>query len=114
MTVGEVIDKLKLETKVTGNPERTIKGCYVSDMLSDVLANSTEGNLWITRQTHPNIVAVAAIKGLSGIVITGNKPIDPETLIKAAAEEVPVLSTFLSSFEVAGIFYNLIKKPEVA
>jgi predicted transcriptional regulator len=108
MNVNEVAEKLKLEVKVRGNLDRDVRGCYVSDMLSDVLANGQEGNLWITRQTHPNVVAVAAIKGLSGIVITGGKPIDPETLTKAEGEEVPVLATGLSSFEVAGICYNLL------
>ena len=40
---------------------------YVSDLLSDVLANSDENYLWITLQIHPNIVAIAAMKGwLSG------------------------------------------------
>jgi len=111
MKITEIISALELEIKVdTKNLDREVRGCYVSDMLSDVLANSHEGNLWITRQTHPNIVAVAAIKGLSGIIITGGKQVEPDTVLKAQAEEVPLMCTPLSSFEAAGIFYGLTQK----
>jgi predicted transcriptional regulator len=110
MKITDIISALELDIRVDKSLDREIKGCYVSDMLSDVLANSHEGNLWITRQTHPNIVAVAAIKGLAGIVITGGKAIDPDTVQKAEAEDVPLMSTPLSSFEAAGIFYGLSHK----
>jgi len=112
MKIADIISALGLEIMVDKNLDREIKGCYVSDMLSDVLANGHEGNLWITRQTHPNIVAVAAIKGLAGIVITGGKQVEPDTIIKAEAEEVPLMLTPLSSFETAGICYSLGKKAQ--
>ena len=51
--------------------------------------------------------AVAAIKGLSGIIVTGNKDIDPETLEKAESEGIVILSTGLQTCETAGIVYNL-------
>lgn len=108
MKIAEIINDLGLEVKVPGNPEKEVRGCYVSDLLSDVLANSSEGNLWITKQTHPNIVAVAAIKGLAGIIITGNRPIDPDTIDKAGAEKITVMSIGKSTFEAAGIFYKLL------
>jgi len=37
-------------------------GGYVSDLLSDVMANAKAGDLWVTLQTHQNIVAVASLK----------------------------------------------------
>ncbi|MDA8171222.1 MAG: DRTGG domain-containing protein [Nitrospiraceae bacterium] len=107
MTIYELIGKLELSLKNKGCTDTPITGCYASDMLSDVLANGKEGNLWITRQTHPNIAAVAAIKGLSGIIVTGNKDIDPETLEKAESEGIVILSTGLQTCETAGIVYNL-------
>ena len=30
---------------------------YVSDLLSDVLGKATEGALWVTLQSHPNVIA---------------------------------------------------------
>ncbi len=86
--------------------ERRVTGVYVSDLLSDVLAHARQGDVWITLQTHVNVVAVAAMKELAAIVtIQGRKP-DAETLRKAAEERVPILTTPLSTFEAAGRLYT--------
>jgi hypothetical protein len=74
-----------------------------------VLANSKEGELWITHQSHPNVVAVASVRGLSGIIITGNRDVEPETIKKAEAEQVNIIISPSSTYEVAGAVYNLLK-----
>lgn len=112
MRIIDILSKLSLDILAKGDLEKEIQGCYVSDMLSDVLANSHEGNLWITRQTHPNIIAVASIKGMCGIIVTGGKSVEAETLVKAESEQVSVLGTPLSSFEIAGIFYTILKRAQ--
>ncbi len=112
MTVQEFITKLDLDLRNNGCTGAVINGCYASDMLSDVLANGKEGNIWITRQTHPNVAAVAAIKGLAGIVVTGGTQIEAETLEKAESECVPVMSTPLQTYEMVGMVYNLLLKNE--
>jgi hypothetical protein len=84
MTLEDMVKELSLE--VLSNREglkKTVSSGYVSDMLSDVMANSSHGNLWITLQTHPNIVAVANLKNLSGIIITCKRNPESETLKKA-------------------------------
>ncbi len=45
----------------------------MSDLLSDVYAGAKEGDLWITLQLHQNIVAVAFLNNLAGIVIVGGR-----------------------------------------
>ena len=56
---------------------KEVSGGYSSDLLSDVMANSKKGDIWITLQIHPNVVAVAMLKELAGIVmINGRKPED--------------------------------------
>ncbi len=109
MKVGEVAERIKAEVKVAGDMDRVVSGCYVSDLLSDVLANSKEGELWITHQSHPNVVAVASVRGLSGVVITGNRDLELETLKKAEAENVTIVTSSLSTFEIAGEVYTLLK-----
>lgn len=82
---------------------------YTGDLLSDVMANSKEGDLWITRQVHQNIIAVASLKDHAGIVLVQGAEPAKDTLAKAIEENIPVMGSDLSGFEVVGKIYNLIK-----
>ncbi len=63
---------------------------YTGDLLSDVMANSKEGDLWITRQVHQNIIAVACLKELAGIILVQGAQPTKETLAKAVEENMPL------------------------
>ena len=79
-----------------------ITGCYISDLLSDVLANAGTGALWVTIQTHRNVVSVAATKDLAAVLFTcGRKP-TPAIVAEADAEGIILLSTPLTTYEAAG------------
>jgi len=108
MRLKEIVEKLGL-TVIVGQDklENEVTGGYASDLLSDVIANSKEGNLWITLQTHQNIIAVATLKELSGIVIVNNREPDEETVKKAEQEKIPLLTSKLTTFELAGKLYEL-------
>ncbi|MGE5894652.1 MAG: serine kinase [bacterium] len=111
MTIHAIMQSLSLKSFTgTVNGEKTISDSYVSDLLSDVMANCREGSLWITLQTHMNIVAVASMKKIPAIIlINGRKP-DDEALRKAEAEGVALLGTTQPAFEVAGKLYSLLKR----
>lgn len=108
MKLDEIVKACNLqvtcgEDKLTKN----VSGGYSSDLLSDVMANSKKGDIWITLQVHPNVVAVAMLKEISGIVmINGRKPED-ETINKAKAEGLPIMTTDLPAFELIGKLYNM-------
>ncbi len=85
---------------------------YTGDLLSDVMANSKEGDLWITRQVHQNIIAVASLKDHAGIIMVHGAEPAKDTLEKALKENIPVMGTDLSGFEIAGKIYNLIKEKQ--
>jgi hypothetical protein len=95
-------DKLKTE----------IQGGYTGDLLSDVMGNSKEGDIWITRQVHQNIVAVASLKEHAGIILVQDSEPAKDTLEKALKEGIPIMISDLSAFEVTGRIYDLIKKPD--
>jgi serine kinase of HPr protein (carbohydrate metabolism regulator) len=109
MKLKEIIEKLGLKA-LTGQDklEVEVTGGYTSDLLSDVIANSKEGNLWITLQTHQNIIAVARLKDLSGIIIVKNREPDEDTLQKAKEENVPLLVSEETAYELSGKLYELI------
>ncbi len=109
MILKTITEELGLEVKTTGiDLTAEVTGAYVSDLLSDVIGNSKEGELWITLQVHPNIIAVAALKDLAGIILVNNRQPEEETLKKAEQEQIPLMITELTAFQVAGKLYNLI------
>jgi hypothetical protein len=86
-----------------------VGGGYTGDLLSDVMSNSKEGDIWITRQVHQNIVAVASLKEHAGIILVQACEPAQDTLDKAIREGIPILVSDLSAFELTGRIYNLIK-----
>lgn len=110
MDIGTLAKELNLTLKSasdkTGNP---VKGGYTGDLLSDVMANAKEGDVWITRQVHQNIVAVATLKELAGIILVNASEPAKDTLEKAIGENVPILVSGLPAFELTGKIYDLLK-----
>ena len=76
MNVEAIVAALGLEVKCGRESlGRAVTGGYTGDLLSDVMGNSKEGYIWITRQVHQNIVAVASLKEHAGIIlINGCEP----------------------------------------
>jgi predicted transcriptional regulator len=81
---------------------------FGADLLSDVMTNSREGDLWITRQIHQNIVAVASLKDLAGIILVRGAEPAADTLEKAVRENIPLFMADLPAFETAGRIYQMI------
>ena len=101
--VKEIVEQFDLTVAVGQNElDRPIQGGYCGDLLSDVMANSPIGCVWLTVQTHQNIVAVAVLREMAAIILTGGQSPDDETIEKAEAEGIPILLWPASSFELAG------------
>lgn len=108
MNVAEAAERIGGTVVVgTAAAGRGIHGGYASDLLSDVMANSREGDLWVTLQKHVNIVAVAQLNGLAGIVLVNGRKPDPDTAARAEDLSIPIISTPLQAFEVVGALYAL-------
>jgi predicted transcriptional regulator len=109
MKLDDVVKEISLDLKTCSSClNNQVTGAYVSDLLSDVMANSKDGNIWITLQMHMNIVAVAGLNNLAGIVVVGGRQPDQEILKKAETEKVAILTTPLTAFEVAGRLYQML------
>jgi hypothetical protein len=108
MRLLELVESLTLDVKTPGaDLTKEVKAGYVSDLLSDVIGHAPEGALWVTLQTHLNIVAVASLKGLAGIVLANGRTPEADTLKKASEMKVPVISSGLPAFELVGRLYDL-------
>jgi hypothetical protein len=103
-----LVENLDMSVKsAKGDLDREVTGGYASDLLSDVLANSEPGNLWITLQVHQNIVAVASMKDLAGIILVNGREPETDTVEKAEAENIAIMVTELPTFELIGRLYGL-------
>jgi len=108
MKLADVREKLQLTVRAGEDRlERSVQGGYASDLLSDVMAHSEEGDIWITIQGHPNIVAVATMRELAAIIIANGRQPDEETIDRAHEEGIPILCTPMPTFEVVGRLYEL-------
>lgn len=108
MELKKVIEKLNLEVAAgAGALDRDVKSGYVSDLLSDVMANARAGAIWITIQTHANIVAVCTLNELAAVILTNGKEPAADTIAKAEAEGLPILKAAANSFDVAGELHKL-------
>jgi len=108
MKLNELSQQLALEVRTAkGKLDAEVTGGYASDLLSWVMAKAQAGNVWITIQAHPNIVAVASLISLSGIVIAEGVTPEPATLEKAEQEGIPILTTHLNMYAVVGKMFEL-------
>ena len=109
MNLQQIIEKLNL-TLLTDQKDFTRVNAaegYASDLLSCVMSGAPHGSLWVTLQAHTNIVAVAALLELSAIIITEGAAPDENTIKKANAEGITLLSSPASTFSIIGQLSNL-------
>ncbi len=109
MTVKEMAQTLGL-TIFTGEEglEKEIKGGYTSDLLSDVMGYADAGHVWITLQTHKNVMAVASLKELAAVILVKGFAPDEDTAELARQEQISILGTTEQAFELSGRLYRLL------
>lgn len=111
MTVKELIGAISLEALTDDiNLEARIEAGYVSDLLSDVIANAPENSAWVTVQRHVNILGVAKLKNIVAIITPRSLAVETGVIERAKAEGVALLRSGLSAFEVTGKLYDLLKE----
>lgn len=107
MNVRDIQDLFHLDA-ATGETglDREVKGGYCGDLLSDVMANAMEGQVWLTIQSHQNIVAVAVLREIAAIILVNGRLPDEDTKAKAKEEGLPILLSSSTSYQLAGRLYG--------
>ena len=107
-TVADVVERLGLSVRAgDAGLQDAVTGAQVSDLLSYVMAQGRAGHVWVTIQTHPNVVAVAALANLSAIMVAAGFEPEEETVMRADEENIPLLSSHESAFVLAGKLYEM-------
>jgi predicted transcriptional regulator len=101
MMLAELSQKLGLKP-LTDVHDTEIQGAYVSDMVSDVMAGAKPGSLWITTQTHKNVVAAANLVDIAAVIVTSGRSVTDEVVAMANRAELTILTTDLDTYALVG------------
>ena len=108
MRLADIVEELSFDYLGGSHVlDREVARGYASDLMSDVIAHGEKEDIWITLQVHMNVIAVAAMKEVAAIVLSGGRKPSDEVLQKAAEQDVVVLGSELPAFEIAGRIYQL-------
>lgn len=109
MTLQDLIAQLGLTVLTAPKDFARIvpQGGYASDLLSCVIAGAQPGNLWVTLQAHMNVVAVAALREVSAVIITEGAMPEADVVAKAEEQGVILLSTGRPNYEVVGKLWEM-------
>ena len=109
MKVSDIVHELNLKV-LSGEKglDREVSGGYVSDLLSDVMGNAKEGQVWITLQVHQNVMAIASLKELAAVILVKGLQPNESTVSHSNEEQIPLLSTTESTFDISGKLYGLL------
>lgn len=109
MKVKEIVEKLNLTVICGSNGlDNEVNGGYSSDLLSDVMGSAQAGNIWITLQTHKNVMAIASLKDLAAVILVKGFLPDADMEAQSNEENIPVLGTNDETFEINGKLFNLL------
>lgn len=103
MRLVDIINSLELEVLTPDvSLDGPVSAGYAADLLSCVMARARDGTLWITLQTHPNVVAVGSMLNLAGVIVTEGSHVPNDTIARAIEEGVPLLTTAATTYSIAG------------
>jgi hypothetical protein len=105
MKLQEIATKLEI-ANLTQVFDREVTGVYMSDMVSDVIANAKAGNLLVTVQVHSNALAAANLVDICGIVVAQGKRPPDDVLKMAERHEITIFATDLNRWQLATKLYE--------
>nr|WP_312575965.1 serine kinase [Sedimentibacter sp.] len=101
MKTIELAKALSLESLIETGKDITIEGVYIGDLLSVVMSKAKGNYIWITIQTHINVMAVAELLDIACIIVVENMEIEVDTLEKAKELDIPIFKTHESAYRIA-------------
>lgn len=100
----ELLDLLPVVLKTSPQTaNNTIEGVYCGDLLSWVMSKAQAANVWITIQSHINVIAVASLIGISAVIIVEGSEVDETVIQKAEEEEIAIFTTDRPAYEIASL-----------
>ncbi len=109
MTLSELAARLELRnlTPEVAASQADVTAGYVSDLLSDVLANAPRGGVLVTAQVHLNVIAVAVHAELAAVIFAAGRTPEASVRQRAVQEGIGLYTTTQSAFDLVGRLYAL-------
>ena len=109
MKLGDIARELRLTCLTPGvdHADQEVAAGYVSDLLSDVLANGPAGGVLVTVQVHLNVVAVVVHAEMTAVLFAHGRQPDEAVRAKAIEEGVALYASKDSAFEIVGRLHAL-------
>ncbi len=108
MRISEIVKVLKLETVTEIAEDRDVTGVYACDFLSRVMSCCEAGNIWITVQTHLNVLAVAELNNAACIIVPEGISPGSSTVEKAMEKGIAILSSEKPAYELCWRLHDLL------
>lgn len=101
MVLKDLLEKLNLKILNEADLSREVNGCYIGDLLSNVMANAQKDQLWLTIQGHQNIIAVSLLAEVSAVIVVEDSEVDKKSIKRAEEKGVNLLQSELTAYELA-------------
>lgn len=109
LKLSEIMTELELEN-LNEKPikeDMSIDFGYVSDLMSQVLGSAKSNSIWMTVQSHLNIVGVGSMAGVSAIVICEGLDVTENVIAKADEEKIALFKSKENAFHLVGKLYAM-------
>lgn len=108
MKVNEMADKLGMEMLTHAGTENEVTGVYACDLLSRVMSGCNAGDVWITVQTHLNVLAVAELDDAACIIVPEGIVVEAATVEKAEETGIAMVSSQMGTYELCWKLHELL------
>ena len=108
MKLREIIDELDVTVlnKLDYDQEMEILNGYICDLLSQVLGKAKKDSIWITVQSHMNIIGVATMVDAKAIIVCEGHEVPNDVVEKADEEGIVIMKSEEGAFVLGGELYK--------
>lgn len=107
LSYPSLVKKLHGDSLVKGNSDRQkIRSVISSDLVSDILMYLEQDALLLTGLVNPQIVQVADMIDIGGVIFVQGKRPEQSIIDKARDKNVPLATTNYTLFEASGKLYQ--------
>jgi hypothetical protein len=101
VTIRELVERTGWKAVTAeGDFDREASGVYCGDLLSWVMGKGQPDQVWITVQSHMNVIAVASLMEMAAVIIPEGIEMEAPSLEKAKEEGITVLESPLTAYEI--------------